>query len=125
MENSGTFDADSSSGASSDSNFDFDLYVRDILNEIPIFIAQIGWPTLFTVLFLYMIWPYIQQTRRSVSLLSANNSQRKKVLDAEVKRIRAMQHLDLLKSNSESGNKKKNDGKEKGDNTVETEFGDS
>jgi len=119
MEDKGNFDADPQASTSFNSTFDFDVFVREFLTEIPIFIAKIGWPVLFTVFFLYMIWPYIQETRRNVSLSSANNVQRKKVLDAEVKRVRAMQQLDLLKSNRD--NTDENDESEKTQEEEEAE----
>eukprot|EP01041_Mallomonas_annulata_P001665 gene1665-3219_t len=65
-------------------------------------VQKFGWPILFSLAAIYFAFPYVKQLLREASLRHANNRHRRQILDADLKRARVRQQLDLYKANRES-----------------------
>ncbi len=65
------------------------------------FIETNGWKIIFLLIIIYLLYPYFLQWRPQVSLKSANDPNRKNILDEGRKRARMHQQLDVYKANRE------------------------
>ena len=79
---------------------------RNIFEEavqyVQFVIENYGWTILFSAIFFFSIKPYLSSYMEKLSREHANRPERKGVLDEEVKRVRAMQQLDVYKASRET-----------------------
>ncbi len=71
--------------------------IDELAGHIVGFIQKYGWYAIFICIVSYTMQPYLAEWRRNRSLALARDPERCRVFDAEVKRVRAKQALDLLK----------------------------
>jgi hypothetical protein len=65
------------------------------------FFESYGWYVVFSCVAMYVARPYVAAWARRRSLQQANDPQRVKVLDAERRRVRVHQQLDVMKAHRE------------------------
>ena len=76
--------------------------IDDGVNFFAFLLQKYGWPIIFSLIALYYALPHVKDYLRQVSLASANNRHRRSILEADMKRARVMQQLDLYKANREA-----------------------
>jgi hypothetical protein len=76
--------------------------IDQILSSIPLFIEEYGWYIVFTAIAYYFSLPYLDNWARERSLASANDPERRRILDAERNRVRARQAIAAAKASKEN-----------------------
>lgn len=62
------------------------------------FLAYYGWPIVFTIISMYLTWPYITAFRQRCALANANDPARRKTLDIDRARVRELQQQKVAES---------------------------
>ncbi len=76
--------------------------IDDGIKYIGVLLQKFGWPIIFSLIAIYYALPYVKDYLRQMSLARANNRHRRSILEADMKRARVIQQLDLYKANRES-----------------------
>jgi hypothetical protein len=98
---------------------------EELLLHLQQFAEKYGWTIVFSGVLYFTIKPYITAFVESRSRSHANRPDRKKVLDSEVQRVRAIQQLNVYKTNVETSGKGSVDDKASKNDNVDKRLSES